>query len=203
MPRRQQAPAAAVTALSCPRCGTPAGPDQAFCERCGADLRPAAAPAPAAAARLEPTAPAACPHCGSLVSPGEQFCTRCGYALAPPAAPPEPARSAGARLLMADNRALELPAKAEVVVGREDPLTDHFPDIDLTPFGAGEQGVSRRHARITRDQNGYYVEDLESKNHTFVNEQRLQPGERRPLQPGDTVRFGRVAATFQFGRQGG
>jgi len=101
--------------------------------------------------------------------------------------------------MQGDSAVILLPAKNEIIIGREDPLVDYFPDIDLTPFGGGEQGVSRRHARILQTPDGYIIEDLGSKNHTFVNEERLNDGQRQPLKSGDKVRFGRVAGTFRNG----
>ena len=61
-------------------------------------------------------------------------------------------------------------------MGREDPYTGVFPDVDLTPHGAEEGGVSRRHFKITFSGGQYLVEDLNSTNFTFVNNQRLAPG---------------------------
>jgi pSer/pThr/pTyr-binding forkhead associated (FHA) protein len=52
------------------------------------------------------------------------------------------------------------------------------------------------HARITQQGGQFYIEDLDSTNYTFVNQQRLQPRQPHPLQDEDEVRFGRVKATF-------
>jgi pSer/pThr/pTyr-binding forkhead associated (FHA) protein len=83
-----------------------------------------------------------------------------------------------------------------VTIGREDPVSQVFPDIDLTDYGGDEGGVSRMHARITQQGGQFYIEDLDSTNYTFVNQQRLQPRQPHPLQDEDEVRFGRVKATF-------
>jgi len=48
--------------------------------------------------------------------------------------------------------------------------------------------VSRHHARLTREGNGYTMEDLGSTNGTFINGQRLTGS--RPLQPGETIGLG-------------
>ncbi len=48
--------------------------------------------------------------------------------------------------------------------------------------------VSRRHARLIAQANGYAIEDLGSTNGTFVNEQRIKTAV--PLRPGDLVRLG-------------
>jgi serine/threonine-protein kinase len=47
--------------------------------------------------------------------------------------------------------------------------------------------VSRRHAKITRDGETFFVEDLQSANGTYVNDRKV---DRSPLKPGDVVRFG-------------
>ena len=38
----------------------------------------------------------------------------------------------------------------ELLIGRSDPQMGTTPDLDLMPYGAVEQGVSRRHAKIQR-----------------------------------------------------
>ncbi|MDR1291009.1 MAG: SpoIIE family protein phosphatase [Planctomycetaceae bacterium] len=48
-------------------------------------------------------------------------------------------------------------------------------------------GVSREHAKITVEQNSYFLEDLKSRNGTFVNGTQLT--EKTPLHDGDVVRF--------------
>ena len=47
-------------------------------------------------------------------------------------------------------RDVELPLTKEVNIGRLDPASASFPDIDLTSDGGLVKGVSRRHAKITR-----------------------------------------------------
>jgi pSer/pThr/pTyr-binding forkhead associated (FHA) protein len=51
------------------------------------------------------------------------------------------------------------------------------------------EGVSRSHAKILRDQKGYWIEDAGSANGTFLNGQRVV--RRRRLEHLDVVRFGR------------
>src|SRR5690606_14218971 len=51
-----------------------------------------------------------------------------------------------------------------------------------------ERNVSRRHARIRRDGDGFIVEDLDSYNGVFLNDERIQ-GQVR-LKPGDRLRIG-------------
>ena len=82
-----------------------------------------------------------------------------------------------------------------VIVGRVDPTRGITPDIDLTPFDATST-VSRRHARIYRENTGFYIEDLESRNKTRLGEGTLTPHKPEVLQNGDVVSFGSVKATF-------
>ncbi len=88
------------------------------------------------------------------------------------------------------------PGKTEIIVGREDPVSNVFPDVDLTDHGGDEGGVSRRHARIFSQGSQIFVEDLNSTNYTYVNQQRLTPGQPHPLNDGDEIRFGRVKLNF-------
>jgi len=61
---------------------------------------------------------------------------------------------------------------------------------------ANDSQVSRHHAEIQFDGASWNLLDLQSTNGTFVNEQRIWPGQPRRLQPGDVVRFGQNI-TFQ------
>ncbi|NPA06112.1 MAG: FHA domain-containing protein [Chloroflexi bacterium] len=49
--------------------------------------------------------------------------------------------------------------------------------------------VSRHHARLFPQEEGWAIEDLGSTNGTWVNSERLRPHEPHPLRPGDRVRF--------------
>jgi pSer/pThr/pTyr-binding forkhead associated (FHA) protein len=104
----------------------------------------------------------------------------------------------GPRFIVAASGAeIPLPAKAEILIGREDPVSGIFPEVDLTPHGGEEGGVSRRHARLTVEGGNYQIEDLDSTNHTFVNKQKLAPHTRSVVQDGDEIRCGRVALTLK------
>jgi pSer/pThr/pTyr-binding forkhead associated (FHA) protein len=103
-----------------------------------------------------------------------------------------------ARLLVeADNQEFDLSGKDNVMIGREDAASNIYPDIDLTPHGGEEGGVSRRHARIFLDNGQYMIEDQDSTNFTFVNRQRLAAKTPTPLHDNDEVRLGRVLLRFK------
>ena len=71
-------------------------------------------------------------------------------------------------------------ANSEIIIGR-----DENADLTIT-----SQAVSRRHARLIREEDGYVLEDLGSSNGTFINGQKISG--RRALKSGDQIRLGRV-----------
>jgi predicted amidophosphoribosyltransferase len=164
-----------------------------------------AAPPPAPA----PAEVRACPACGAEVEPGDAFCSACGFALqaalepAPaeeaPAPAPVPPPPTGPRLVVAASGAeIPLSAGPEILIGREDPVSGVYPEVDLTPHGGEDGGVSRRHARLLVEGGQYFVEDLNSTNFTFVNKQKVAPKSRHLLNDGDEIRCGRVALVLRL-----
>jgi predicted ATPase/DNA-binding SARP family transcriptional activator len=85
-----------------------------------------------------------------------------------------------------------------LVIGRYDPFSGSTPDIDLNPFGGLEKGVSRLHARITRQGNSLQIVDLGSSNGTYLNGQKLAPGQPRAVRDGDEVRLGKLRLCIWF-----
>ena len=70
--------------------------------------------------------------------------------------------------------------RPEIIIGRD-------PSSDVTIPSAG---ISRRHARLTREGESYMLEDLDSSNGTYLNDKRLTA--RVPLMSGDKIRFGQA-----------
>lgn len=174
-------PTPGVGAQTCPQCGAPVEPGSAFCDMCGARLAagPTSAPQPPTQLPTYPPAPGPTPV---------------------PYYPP-PYSTAGAvsgkLIVQGTNAVLPFPpGKSEILIGREDPVSNIFPDIDLTPHGGDEGGVSRRHARIFAQGNQLFIEDLNSTNYTYVNQQKLTPGQPHPLKDGDEIRLGKVRLTY-------
>ena len=86
---------------------------------------------------------------------------------------------------------INLASKDELMLGRSDLQTGWAPDLDMSPFGGAEMGVSRRHASIRRGENTLMLVDLGSANGTHLNGQRLTPDQPRVLRDGDEVRMGK------------
>jgi len=85
--------------------------------------------------------------------------------------------------------------KRRMVVGRGDKHGSSQPDLDLEPLD-GEHVVSRQHAEIEHQSGITVIQDLGSRNGTFVNDQRLEARDPRHLLDGDSVRFGHIAFAF-------
>src|SRR5688572_25974857 len=111
--------------------------------------------------------------------------------------------------------------KAEMVLGREqhsvtntiiDPGQHLYPAakglpmlldaslafLDLTPYGAEEAGVSRKHAVIRHEGQIVTVEDLNSRNGTYLNRDKLIPGEKRRIKSGDLLFVGKLIVSIAF-----
>ncbi len=66
-------------------------------------------------------------------------------------------------------------------------------DIDLTGQEPPERvWTSRQHACVSFDGRAVILEDMNSLNGTFVNRQRVFPGQQRVLQPNDVIQVGTV-----------
>ena len=76
--------------------------------------------------------------------------------------------------------------EAPLVVGRDDRA-----EIQIV-----DQGVSRRHAEFFRIGEMYFLRDLDSRNGTFVNEERVK---EELLRDGDEVRIASTVLTFEGG----
>jgi hypothetical protein len=86
----------------------------------------------------------------------------------------------------------------EIVFGRIDSNSIRKPDLDLTPYGALEKGVSRIHAAIYRHEDTLTLVDMGSANGTHLNGQRLSPSQPRVLRDGDEIRLGMLVAHIYF-----
>jgi pSer/pThr/pTyr-binding forkhead associated (FHA) protein len=131
-----------------------------------------------------------------------------------------PASQAGpSSLLVGEHEGAELPATAttlciivtrshrqrlfplplgEISLGRIDASHGVFPDLDLSPDGGLQEGVSRQHAKIYQEGNYLFIEDAGSTNGTFLNNHRLTPHVPTALRDGDTLHLGRLQLLVRF-----
>jgi pSer/pThr/pTyr-binding forkhead associated (FHA) protein len=149
--------------------------------------------------------------------PGELACARCGTVLATggttrklgaPEEPPSPVSWPTGEVIVTDQEPIILqigadsvtvPVAEVVTIGRSSDIPDDTrPDVDLGPFGAGDQGVSRKHIKIKRKNILVYVTDLGSTNGTLLNGRRLIPNAERLLRNGDELQLGRLKIKVKF-----
>ncbi len=192
--------------IVCPNCRHPNIVGSAFCENCGSKLTqmpppaagPVQPPAPAAGPVHAPPAPPPAPKVvpPTPPTPADTLVdeTRVGRT---PSPQPAPDTIPGRLVIQSLNISIPIPAgKQTVVIGREDPVSGIFPDIDLDPHGGHEAGVGRRHAQLVLQGGQVLLEDLDSVNGPVVNKVKLVPHKPQPLQHGDELRFGKMVVIY-------
>jgi CRP-like cAMP-binding protein len=106
-------------------------------------------------------------------------------------------RAMTARLVHASGE-VEVPDKADSLVGRSDPKTGFAPDVDLTSLDT-QRSLSRRHARILKKGGEFFVtEEPGVRNGTFVNGKAVKAGMSAVVKDGDEVAFGLIKTTFRL-----
>lgn len=90
--------------------------------------------------------------------------------------------------------------KSENLIGRRDPMSNIFPEIDLTKYDP-QTKISRRHAKVWNDGSKYFVEDLGSSNGTLLTPRtgellRLAPHRPHPIVNGDMIKVGDTTLHF-------
>ena len=146
-----------------------------------------------------------CGFCGGRIAADDVFCAHCGARQ-----PLVPAGASAhlhtvrptAKLVVTGTTELDASfvlQKDSNLLGRTDPHSNIFPEIDLSRFDP-ETKVSRRHARIWLEGETFLVEDLGSVNGTVINDSvRLAPRQPRVLDSGDKLRVGETTLHFLVG----
>jgi pSer/pThr/pTyr-binding forkhead associated (FHA) protein len=102
---------------------------------------------------------------------------------------------------MKSERQVLLSEPIEVLFGRLDAAHGIFPEVDLTAEGGLENGVSRRHARLYTEDGMVYIEDLDSTNGTFLDNERLTPYVPQRLEDGDVLMLGTMKICVHINRE--
>jgi serine/threonine-protein kinase len=151
-----------------------------------------------------------CGHCGEKIGADDVFCAHCGSRQPMGGSVPgsgltgsTPGARVTAQLVVLGTSDMVRPFtidKDNVQIGRTDPHTGIFPEIDLTMYDP-ETKVSRKHARIYRQGEQFLIEDLGSVNGTIVNSInggsiRLNAKSPRVLSHGDELKLGGTVLKF-------
>ncbi|MEP6946776.1 MAG: protein kinase [Acidobacteriota bacterium] len=152
-----------------------------------------------------------CGFCGQRIVATDLFCAFCGskQPIAQQGVHSEiySPNNVTARLVIEGTSDLDSPAypldKNENLVGRRDPMSNIFPEVDLSKYDP-QTKISRRHARIWRDGSDFLVEDLGSSNGTLLlgrvsDTLRLSPHKPHPIASGDRLRIGDTTLQFIVG----
>ena len=162
---------------ACARCNAPLEPGASYCSRCGL--------------ALSSPMGTVCPQCAATNLPGAAYCETCGAVLTP--RPYLSMLNSGLRLTLFAGD------ESAVIVGRSDALSGMTPDLNLEPYVGELAGLSRRHARLTLRDGQCWIEDLNSVNWSYLNNQRLLPERPLPLRDGDLLRLGNALLTYHAG----
>ena len=155
--------------------------------------------------------PVFCGFCGQKIVATDLFCAFCGakQPIAQKGVHSENYVSSGltAKLLILGTTELDNPSynldKDENLLGRRDPISNIFPEVDLSKFDP-QTKISRKHARIWRDGKNYLLEDLGSSNGTLIlpvvsDTVRLLPNQPHVLSNGDKIKIGDTTLHFVLG----
>jgi hypothetical protein len=94
--------------------------------------------------------------------------------------------------LLDSGQILPLGDRTEFTLGRVSEAQPIMPDIDLTPYQAYANGVSRLHAVLKREGKRVFVMDLGSSNGTYLNGIRLTPNVDQTISHGDMLALGKL-----------
>ena len=107
--------------------------------------------------------------------------------------------SVGIATLLAENGKSFALASDMVVLGRNSATKNIQNDIDLSDLDT-KKIISRRHAMVQRKNNEFVLNDLDSRNGTFINGQRLSSTQPHTLASGDVIEFGSGGVKLTFTR---
>ena len=188
----------------CPDCGAKNPPDVSDCVECDCDLmsvpvtdeqQEAARKASEETVSDKNSLVRVCSECDTKNPPNARKCSNCGEDISDViptddiAPTPEPEiKSAAFVLRSLDAKITFTIDRDNITVGRENELKDYL---------ATKTFVSRRHCRFTLENDSLFVEDLNSANSTYVNNQKIST--KTKLTRGDEIGLG--GAVFNGSRQ--
>lgn len=81
--------------------------------------------------------------------------------------------------------------EATTVLGRNPAFNERWPDAQLLQVDDAQKTVSKTHAALELADGELWIHDLASTNGVWVDDQRVEPGERMRVHPGQGVSLGR------------
>lgn len=149
----------------------------------------------------EPDGAMYCSNCGAKLVDTDGLSTasmsptgKAGKWTSSGAIPPAPTHATDAQIslhIVRTGQILPLMGRDEFIIGRVSEGQSVLPDIDLTPYEAYSQGVSRLHAMIQISKDQVTISDLGSSNGTRINKTKLTANRSYTLNHGDVVSLGK------------
>ena len=186
--------------MICPNeeCGAelPDDYDLNFCDQCNADLF-RCVNSECSAFGVFTTIAKCCPKCGETVEPNGP--REAGSPHVPPSSPPVPPQGQAAppaQQVHASTEIIQAPdAGSRIFFRHSDGWTIELADGDILGRVEGThinrlgniKVISGTHARITREQGGWYIADQKSLNKTWVNGKEAEPYKQIKIKQNDVV----------------
>ncbi len=169
-----------------------------------------------------------CPNCHKENRPGLLLCEHCGHQLItlsnlsrykttrfdvidvpwkPYEPPPPPDRTGTGTLhqatfvtldVVGTDEKVQIPTQGHISLGRADKDSNWQPTVDLSPYGATDQGVSRMHADLFFESDQVFVLELGSANGTRLNGNKVTLGVAQQIRDGDQLELGRMRIRVHF-----
>ena len=161
-----------------------------------------------------------CPNCHNKELPGAYFCSECGTQLISleflntrminkPQEDLNSLQSSSQQIfknrgpvkqkdpnislhLVESGKVIHLSDRKDYTLGRAVEGQSILPDVDLTPYDAFSQGVSRMHTNLRIVNGEVYVSDLGSSNGTRINGQKIVPHVEYAISHGDLLILGKM-----------
>lgn len=156
-----------------------------------------------------------CPNCQHKEISGAIFCSKCGAQLVDmnvathkintaerraaegitgglKSSSPSTLQSWLSLHIVESGQILPLADRTEFTLGRMAEGQPIVPDVDLSPYNAYANGVSRLHSAIKLVNNQAIIVDLGSSNGTYLNGTRLSPYVEMPVRDGDIAYLGKL-----------
>ena len=159
-----------------------------------------------------------CPNCKHLEADGAIFCGECGTQLIRYEGPQTQNLPPGSEIttspitqdiysvggawislhLLESGQILPISDRTEFTLGRVSDNQPIMPDIDLTPYKAYDNGVSRLHAVIRYNDGNTVVMDLGSANGSYINGVRIVSNVDQVLRHSDILALGKLKIQIIF-----
>lgn len=195
--------------MICPKCKAVLGDTAKFCTKCGFKImsnpQPMVTPMQSSPIQhqvfpsmqqpmQQPSQGSGfCTSCGAKLNPNVKFCTKCGATAGAPAATsipkpasmpafvhPTPQAVAPSLLRMKNNEKIEIEG-SEFLIGKKQEMVNYC--ISDNP------AVSRVHAKIIQRNGQYFIMDMGSTNHTYVNGIKVSANIETPIRNNSKIRI--------------